>query len=77
MWKGKSMVLTSSLADALHDNTGLTKLSLSLCNIGDGALTKLADAIQFNATLSSTSTSRADAPVETASRRTRASSTST
>lgn len=51
VWKGKSVVMTNSLADALHDNTSLTLLNLSMCNVGDGALIKLADAIQYNSTL--------------------------
>ena len=43
--------LTQNLADALLNNTKVTDLNLSDCNIQDGALKQLADAIQFNSTL--------------------------
>ncbi len=51
VWRAKSAVLTASLADALLNNTKLTALNLSECNLGDGALCSLADALQHNATL--------------------------
>ena len=50
-WQAKSATLTASLADALMVNTKLTALNLSRCNLGDGALTKLAEALRHNATL--------------------------
>ena len=51
VWKGKSAVMTASLADALLNNTKVTALNLSECNIGDQGLMKLADAISGNATV--------------------------
>jgi hypothetical protein len=51
VWKGKSSALTASLSDALLNNTKVTSLNLSECNLGDGALIALANSIQFNATL--------------------------
>ena len=47
----KSVVLSTSLADALHNNTCLTSLNLSSCNLGDGAMSKLAQPLKHNRTL--------------------------
>ena len=51
VWKGKSAVLTSSLADAMMNNTKVTALNLCDCNVGDAGLCSLADAIKENGTL--------------------------
>lgn len=51
IWKGKSAALTASLADALLNNTKVTALNLSDCNLGDNALIALADSIAHNSTL--------------------------
>eukprot|EP00965_Chrysotila_dentata_P198351 6178734-Pleurochrysis_carterae.AAC.1 len=50
-FQAKSMALTSSLADALLNNTRLTALNLSRCNIGDAAIKLFAESIKGNATL--------------------------
>ena len=55
VFKSKSVTLCASLADAMLNNTKVTALNLSECNIGDGALCKLADAIKHNSTVSSKS----------------------
>ena len=51
VWKSKSAALTASLSDALLNNTRLTLLNLSDCNLGDNALCSLADAIRHNTSL--------------------------
>ena len=51
VWKGKSATLMSSLADALRNNTKVTAINLSDCNIGDNALCSLANSIKENGTV--------------------------
>ena len=51
VWKGKSAAMTASLADALLENTKVTALNLSDCNIGDNGLISLADSIKENGTV--------------------------
>ena len=50
-WVDNVRVRSASLADALLNNTKVTALNLSECNIGDQGLMKLADAISGNATV--------------------------
>ena len=51
IWKGKSAALTASLADALLNNSKLTALNMSDCNLGDKALMSLDDSLKYNSTL--------------------------
>ena len=50
-FQAKSLMLSANLADALRENTKLTALNLSSCNLGDSALTKIAESIKHNSTL--------------------------
>ena len=51
VWKGKSVVLTTTLAEALYNNTKLTSLNLCDCGLNDAAITKLTETLAHNATI--------------------------
>ena len=51
VWKGKSAMMTASLAKAMQQNTRLTALNLADCNIHDADLTPLTANLATNSTL--------------------------
>ena len=51
VWKGKSLELTTQLAEVMYNNSKLTAINLCDCNINDAGLAKLNDTLAHNATL--------------------------
>ena len=51
VWKGKSLEMTTRLSEVMVNNSKLTSINMTDCNINDAGLTKLAATLSINATL--------------------------
>ena len=51
VWKAASLAMTTQLAEVLYNNSKLTALNLTDCNIHDDGLIKLTETLAHNATI--------------------------